>query len=92
MSNILRIKTPGGEIEVDISKEACSMFGFLYGDKAITPFGDEVTIVGVAPAPESSKIARQKVLWYEKKDGFAYYYCGYGSTNLKELGFEAKLD
>ncbi len=86
MNIILEVRTLTGRLRVNKSNEVCAPFGFLHGDKVITPFGQKATIMGVAPAPQGSRFAGQNVLWYQKEDGFTYYF---GAGNLKELGFGA---
>lgn len=79
----------GEKFVVDRSDDRCLPYGFKYGDKVITSYNQEVTIMGVAPAPEGSKVAGQDVLWYKKKDGKTYYFA---PGNLFEAGFRLKSE
>ncbi len=67
-------------IEVDISEEACKPYGFLHGQRVLTPYGQKATIIGVAINPTTNT----KELWYEK-DGDSEREILYWRPNAKNL-------
>ncbi len=88
MDKVEEVRTLTGKIVVNVSDEVCIKFGFLHGNIVITPFGQEATIMGVAPAPRGSKAVGQDVMWFAIK-GTTYYH---GLGNLKDLGFIQKIN
>ncbi|MFH1346791.1 MAG: hypothetical protein ABIH10_00895 [Spirochaetota bacterium] len=84
MSITTMVETPEGILEMDVSLENClAIGGFLANQQLVTPFGENITTLGVAPARLGES---GLVMWYQKSSGEVCWRRG----RLDELGFEPK--
>lgn len=74
------------KFDIDISDEACQVFGFKHGDIVLDPDGKEATIMGVGNPFEGEN--NLWLAWAEDKGKVAIWCPGHG--NLRDAGFRLK--
>ena len=85
MGNIIKVlRTDNKEIEVDISPEKCTPFGFLHNDHATEPHGNEVRMEGVGKNNKEEDVMYYEII-YQKTKGMVCHWGG--EKNLLEAGF-----
>lgn len=79
--------TPQRQITLDVADKTCEPLGFIHGDKALSPAGENVTIQGAGPRNDGLVTLYYSYDRLGVDAGVCYY--GSNTTNLLEAGFQS---